>query len=284
MLVGMLLPFELSLLFAFDGTSVYVFETLAAVLLTPPFMATFVAATVRSSPGGRDAYELTPFIATRPLTNAALIRAKLVATTHSTLATWWLVLAAIGLALVLSGTWPAVLDMARDLAEFAGTPRAIVLVLLGLAVLVASTWKQLVQGLYLGLAGRPWLVKASVFVTLSVLTLLVFFVPWVLRKGNVISLLWDLLPWILAVLVCCKLAAAAWIAPRLVDHRLLSDRTLLVGAFFWTVTVLALYRLLVWLLPTMLFNHHLLALVAILVVPLARLSAAPLALTGNRHR
>ena len=66
--MGMLLPFELSLLFLFHDTPVLVAETLAGVLLTPPFMAAFVAATVRkSSPRGSDSYELTSFIARRPL-------------------------------------------------------------------------------------------------------------------------------------------------------------------------------------------------------------------------
>ena len=52
---AILLPFELALLFVFRETPALVFEMLLVVLLTPPFMAVFVAATVsRSSPS--DAY------------------------------------------------------------------------------------------------------------------------------------------------------------------------------------------------------------------------------------
>ncbi len=283
-LVGILLPFELSLLFVFSDTPVLVVETLVAVLLTPPFMATFVAATVRSSPDGRDSHELTPFIAARPLTSAALITAKLEATIRSTLATWLLVLVAIPLALGLSGTSPVVVDGARRLIEIAGTPRAVALGLLGLSALVASTWKQLVQSLYIGLSGRAWLVKASVFVTLSLVTLIVVFAPWVIRNKEVIAALWKALPWILAVLLGFKISAAAWIAMRLHDSRLLRGRTLVLGALCWDVAVLALYGLLVWLVPTVLLPGYFLALVAILAIPLARLSAAPLALSWNRHR
>src|SRR5437764_593468 len=69
-LVGILLPFELAMLFVFSETPAIVFETLAGVLLTPPFMASFVAATVsKSNPDGSDSYDVTPFIATRPLTS-----------------------------------------------------------------------------------------------------------------------------------------------------------------------------------------------------------------------
>ena len=283
-LVGVLLPFELSLLFFFGATSVFVFETLIAVALTPPFMATFVAATVRSSEGGRDAYELTPFIAARPMTDTALVKAKLEATLRSTVVTWLLVLVAVPLALELSQTRWAVADLAQNLIEIFGVPRAVVLALLVLAVLVASTWKQLVQSLYIGVSGRAWMVKASVFATLALLTLLVPLVPWVLRRSEVVAALWDALPWILAFLVVCKLSSAAWIAPRLLDSGLVGERTLIAGAFSWSATVLALYGALLWVLPTVIFRAYLLALAAILAVPLARLSAAPLALSWNRHR
>jgi hypothetical protein len=98
------------------------------------------------------------------------------------------------------------------------------------------------------------------------------------------AVLWNALPWIAAVLVCFKISAAAWIAMRLHDSRLLTDRTLVMGAACWDVSVLALWGLLVWLTPAVLFRSHLLALVAILEIPLARLWAAPLALAWNRHR
>jgi hypothetical protein len=81
-----------------------------------------------------------------------------------------------------------------------------------------------------------------------------------------------------------KVTAAAWIAVRLHDTGLSSDRTILLGLFAWDAAVLALYALLKWLLPELLVRSYFLALVAILAVPLARLSAAPLALDWNRHR
>ena len=60
-LVGILLPFELALLFlARDEPAVLVFGTLLGVLLTPPFMAGFAAVTVgRPSHGGSDSSGVT---------------------------------------------------------------------------------------------------------------------------------------------------------------------------------------------------------------------------------
>jgi len=60
--------------------------------------------------------------------------------------------------------------------------------------------------------------------------------------------------------------------------------TLLVGAVCWNVVTFALYGLLMWIVPRLLVPAYVLALVAILGVPLVRLSAAPLAFAWNRNR
>jgi membrane associated rhomboid family serine protease len=78
--------------------------------------------------------------------------------------------------------------------------------------------------------------------------------------------------------------AATWVAARLWRSRVVSDRTLVAGAAGWCGAVLALYGVLAWFLSTPFFPRYVLMLLAILFVPLARLSAAPLALAWNRHR
>ena len=284
-LVGILLPFELLLLFAAGNTPALVFIILLGVLVTPPFMAVFVAATVgNSTPQARDGYGLTPFIATRPLTRAALIAAKLKATIWSTVAAWLLVLVAVPLALVFSDTWQMVAERIRGAAEDIGTARVVVVVLLLFSGVIASTWKQLVQSLYIGLTGRARLIKGSVFVALSLLFLIGPIAQWIIDNRRVQGALWDALPLVLAMLVCLKMSAAVWVATRLYRSRLLSDRTLVTGAACWCVVVLALYGLLAWFVSTPFFPRYVLALLAILAIPLARLSAAPLALAWNRHR
>jgi hypothetical protein len=159
-----------------------------------------------------------------------------------------------------------------------------VFALLCFAGLLASTWKQLVQSLYLGLSGREWIVKGSVFLTLVFLAAIGPTALWILEHSDARTTLWNATPLILGVLVCGKMSAAAWIAVRLYRTRLVSDRILVTGAACWVAAVLALYGLLTWLLFTPFMPRYLLGLVAILAVPLARLSAAPLALAWNRHR
>jgi hypothetical protein len=156
----------------------------------------------------------------------------------------------------------------------------LVLVVMGF---VASTWKQLVQSLYIGLTGRDWLIKGSVFVTVTVLVCLGPIAVWIVETRR-LGVVWGALPTVFAVLVCCKMIAAGWIAVRLFRDRLVRDSTLLVGAASWCVAVFALYRVLEWMFDTPLPPHYLLMLLAILATPLARLSAAALALAWNRHR
>jgi len=284
-LVAILLPFELALLFAAGDTPALVFVILLGVLLTPPFMAGFAAVTVsKANPHVSDSYGVTPFMATRPLTSAALVAAKLKMTIWSTLAAWLLVIVAIPLALNLSGTSPIVIARASEVVAAVGTPRAIVAVILLFTGLLASTWKHLVQSLYIGLSGREWVVKANTVLLLSFLVVIGPIAQWIHDDGDAQVALWNALPWILAVLACLKTSAAAGIATRLHLSRLLDDRVLVTGAACWLAAVLALYGLLVWLVSTPFIPRYLLALVAILAIPLARVSAAPLALAWNRHR
>jgi hypothetical protein len=284
-LMAILLPFELALLFPFSHTPELIYEVLLLVAFTPPFMAAFVAATAaRSGATTNDAHGVTPFIATRPLTDGSLIAAKMKAMIRSALAAWLLVLIATPVALTFSGAAPVVMERVHRLVEVMGMPRAIAIVLLALAALLASTWKQLVQSLYIGMSGREWVVKGSVFVSLSFLAIVLPLAVWISRSRYTMAMLWNNFAFIAAVLVTVKLTAAVWIAVRLRDKRLLSNRTLVIGAVCWDVAVFALYGLLVWIVPLVLIGSDVLALVAILEVPLARLAAAPLALAWNRHR
>jgi hypothetical protein len=274
-MVGIVVPCELVLLFIFSETPVIVFETLLGALLTPPFMAAFVAATVGRS---------TPFLATRPSTTVSLVAAKLKVAALSAFIAWLLVMIFVPIAVRLSGTSEMVSGWLREGVDIFGMPRYVTLVLLGFAALLASTWKQLVQGLYIAMSGREWLVRASVFLPLFLLAIGFPLGHWILRSKIAMAAIWNSFPWLLGMLVCLKLFAAAWIAMRLHDHRLLCDRTLILGAAAWDVAVFALFGLMRWLVPEVLFTNYFLALIAILMIPLARLSAAPLALARNRHR
>ena len=282
--VAILLPFELVLLWVAGGSTSLIVEILLSVLLTPAFVATFVAAAVsKSNQDGSDAYGVSPFIATRPLTNGELVAAKLKMAVWSTITAWVLVLGAITLAVKFSGTDAVVLDHWRRFSAIVGAPRALVLLLLVLWEFIALTWTQLVQSLYIGLTGRGAVIKGSVVLVLGFVFLFGPFAEWVVETER-LGRIWRALPLIFAILVSLKMIAVVWIGLRLYDRRLLSDRVLVIGAACWSIAVFALYGVLAWWFDTPHIPHYLLMLVSILAIPLARLSAAPLALAWNRHR
>lgn len=283
--IAILLPFELVLLWAAGSSVALVFLVLLGVLITPPFMAAFTAAAVaRANPAVSDSYGLAPFIATRPLSSAALIAAKLKAMLWSTAVTWVLVLIAIPAALAWSGTWPVVATKTHQAVEFMGAPRTLVLLLLVLAVCFAATWKQLVQALFIGLTGRARLIKGAVIAAVVVFSLLGPLSQWIYDHPSAQRAIWDALPLIFALLVCAKLAGAIWVVTRLHRDHVLSERALVAGAAWWCAAVLILYGTLAWFLATPFFPRYVLMLLAILFVPLTRVTAAPLALDWNRHR
>jgi hypothetical protein len=282
--VAILLPFELVLLWAAGNSTSLIFTTLVALLITPPFVAAFAAAAVsNSSSSAGDSYVVTPFIATRPLTTAELVGCKLKMAMSSTAVAWLVVLVAIPVALEFSGTSAIVLDRWHRVSEIVGMPRAVVLLLLVLAGCIAATWTQLVQSLYIGLTGRASLIKGSVLLAVGFFFLFGPFAEWIIESRR-LGELWSALPLIFAVLVGIKMIAVVCVGVRLYQRRLVTDRTLVSGAALWCAAVLVLYGVLVWLLDAPHIPHYLMMLVAIFAIPLARLSAAPLALAWNRHR
>src|SRR6185503_145018 len=105
-----------------------VVEIVIVSLLLPPFMAIFVAATAgKSSSNASESYGITPFIATRPVEDRALVVAKWQATLLSTLLAWLIVAIAVPLALAWSDAAEPVINIARSVDDALGRPRAIIL-------------------------------------------------------------------------------------------------------------------------------------------------------------
>jgi hypothetical protein len=286
LLVGLLLPFALTLLFVADSDMPdIVLLTLVGVLLLPIFMAGFATTTVsKTNPFVRDYYGVSAFTATRPMTSAALVAAKLKMAAWSTLAAWGLVLGAIPLALTLSGNWPVVIDWARNwLAAESPLRAAVIVLLVGLALFVL-TWKQLVQNLYIGLTGREWVVKSAVFAALGFFVVLGPVSKWVFDHKQYHASLLDLLPWLAGVAVFVKLTAAVWVLRANRRQELIERRAVLAIVGSWLACVVCLFGLLNWLVPEAIISRTLLAFGTILIVPLTRPALAPLALAWNRHR
>lgn len=285
LLVALELPVGLALLFPFHDTPVIVVEIVVAALLLPSFMAIFAAAAAgKSSANASESYGISPFIATRPVEDRALVVAKWQAALLSTLAAWVIVAIAVPVALVWADAAEPILNIARNVDDALGRPRAIILGLLLLAGFVGATWKQLVQGLYIAMSGRDWAVKGVVFATLALVTLGAFALIWIFESRHRIVVAWNTIPWLMAALVALKLMLGMRVMQRGIAHGLFTRGQLIRAAIVWDLCVLAVYGVLALILPEILFRRYFLLLVAILVVPFVRLAAAPLAVAGNRHR
>lgn len=285
LLVAIVLPAGLSLLFLFHETPAIVVEIVLASFLLPSFMAIFVAATAgKSSSNASESYGITPFVATRPIEDRALVIAKWQAALLSTLAAWVVVAAAVPLALIGADATEPIVAIARDVDDALGRSRAIILGLLILAGFVASTWKQLVQGLYISMSGRDWAVKGIVFATLALVTLGCFGLVWIFDSRQRIVVAWKAIPSLMAALAALKLLLSMRVIKRIAERGLFSRTQLIVGAIVWDAAVFAVAGVLALILPEILAPRFFLLLVALLVVPFVRLAAAPLAVARNRHR
>jgi len=283
--VAILVPFEVLFLYIVRGEPpVLTTIGLLVMLLTPPFLAAFVAVTVgRSSADASSAYGLAPFVATRPLSTAALVAIKLRMALASTLFAWLLVLIAISLGMTMSGSWSVVIDKARGLSDFFGPRRAIAIALLGVLALLATTWKQLVQGLAIGLTGREGLIKSSVLARLSSLVLIGLVIYEYNLNPDFRVFVWHGVTWLPIMPAVVKMGAAAWIVRRLHRDQLIGDRALVAGAAAWLAAVLFVYGVLRWIFDLPHFAQSFLLSLAILAVPLVRPSAVLLALCSSRH-
>lgn len=285
LLLAIVLPAGLSLLFLFRQTAAIVIEIVVMALLMPAFLAIFVAATVsKSSSNASESHGITPFIATRPIADRALVLAKWRATLLSTFAAWGIVAIALPVALTWADAWAPIMNIVHDVTGALGRTRAIMLGILILAMLIGATWKQLVQGLYIGMSGRDWAVKGIAFATLAFITVGFLALGWILDSRNRIVIAWGAIPWLMWMSVALKLILAMRVMHSGAARGLFTRRQLISAAIAWDVCVLALYGLLALILPEILFGRHFLLLVAILVVPFVRLAAAPLAVARNRHR
>jgi hypothetical protein len=285
-LVAIVLPFELLLFFVGGYTSKsFVWFVTFAVLCTPIIMAGFAATTIsKANPFAREAYGVSPFLATRPLTSAQLVAAKLQMACWSTALTWVIVAIVAPIGIAWSGADSVLIDWLRWMTDTVGLARSAVLLALIFGTCIMLTWVMLVQSLYLGLTGRVWIIKSSGFVVLVLFSLLGPAFQWFMTSTAAERWLWDHWPGLFGALVALKAAAGMWVATQLHRRQLITDQRLLLLTAIWLTAVAVLYVTSVWWADTPFLPRYAFAMIATLLVPFARVAAAPLALALNRHK
>ena len=169
---------------------------------------------------------LSPFAATRPLSNATFVGVKFRAAGLAALGAWAVVIVCLALWWTYTGRPPELRPAWDRAVTRFGAARASVGCALAAVAAVLLTWRALAVGLCSGLTGRHWVVPAQI--------ILGFFV---FLQGMYEWTMWDadparreralaLAPWFAAALVAVKFALAAWIVAALRRRELIDRPTL----------------------------------------------------------
>ncbi|HKB04900.1 MAG TPA: hypothetical protein VKD90_21935, partial [Gemmataceae bacterium] len=285
LLVAVIVPLCVLSLFLEEVTPPILLRNLALALAVPVFCAGMGAGQVgRTNPWVREHYGLSSFAATRPVATAAMVGAKLRAAARTTLATWGLVVALLAVGLLGSGSHRVLGAMVGAWHDARPAVEVAVALAAGAVLLVLLTWKRMVESLMLELIGRELVVRVVVIVGVFAGLSAIVLGLWVLVHPEYHAAVRAGMPWVVAGLAGLKLALGGIAIRALRRKRLVADRTLLVLGGVWLATFACLFGTLAWLVPAEVAPAYTLAPGVLLMLPLARLSAMPLALDWNRHR
>jgi hypothetical protein len=262
-----------------NSPAVPAWRILAITAGLPPLLAGVVALGFGKADPFQRGVVLTQFTATRPVSCAGLVAAKMLVAAFT-------VLISCGIWLAVMLPWFLRSDNYRSFAVFGqGLPTWKVVAVAALVIVcwIALSWRQLAGGMWVGLTGREWVGTVSAFGFASVLICATSVGLWLSFHPEHRDRVPGFAPWCMAVVVIAKAAAGSWCAWQLVVRRLMSPQV--VGWVFivWCAVAASLCSGIVWLAPGGISKADL-VFGTVLVVPFARLVGAPLALSFNRHR
>lgn len=232
---------------------------------------------------GRGTYRLSSFWATRPISEAMLVRPKFVTAACSTLAGWGVLVVGFLVWLALSGYTA---EATRQLAAMEQRyPPGLFWGWLFFLVVgaVGLTWLQVVQLMWIGLSGSPRVTTIS-FYGFAAFAGLIVFGCWLAYNPEYWPIFARLLPWLAGAAVLLKSLAAAWSLHALKSCRLIPSAVLWGMPAIWFALAAGVFATLYALLPDNWFSVPGVVLGIVLLLPLTRLALAPLALYWNRHR
>lgn len=284
-MTALVLPFVLLPILLGPNEVIPTARTLLSALAVPVILASLAGMTTSGkNPWVKDYYGVAPFTATLPMSTADLVVAKLKGAALSTLVAWAIVAATVPLAVVLTGNLQEVADWWRQALQEHHPLKLAAGILAAATFLVLWTWKRVVDSLLLGLTGRKWVIQGALFLGMAGFAVLCFIGDWIYYHPGTHAAFLDLLPWLLGLLMFCRLMAAGWALRQVLRRGLLDPRTMMRWLMVWLLLGLVLFGLLAWLLSPTEVPLFYLALAVLLALPMARLAATPLALAWNRHR
>jgi hypothetical protein len=256
------------------GTSFLLFP-----LMLAPIVGCFLG---RCSTSAGNPYPLSSLIATRPITTAAIVVAKLKTAALVTVMAWGVVVLLAACWLVPTGMYSSPPTWLENLVQNEPAWKVAVMGLLLVGGLLVITWKLLIDNLVYGLAGRPWLLRGSLLIRSVAVTGGFMLLGHFSGQPGFAETFRAALPWWAAGLVALKLVLAAWAFVWLLRRGTVAPGTLVRILAIWVLLAANVFGLVHVVIPAS-ADRLLLACGVILCLPLAHVAWAPLALDWNRH-
>jgi hypothetical protein len=228
------------------------------------------------------------FLATRPITSGQLVAAKMKAAALSTLLAW-------AVLLVVAPLWLWLIGDLEDLRSLWGnfcliySPLARwVIPSLVLLAAILLTWNFLIGSIWTGMSGRALLYAGAAGFSLACFVCILVFLTLCLdapgeHSGVFVAMLpW--LPWTLAGCFILKACGAAAAFGSLRRRHLVATGTVGRYVCVWMVGTFCLLVLAGLVSPRVEWFRDVLCLAGLLMFPITRVAAAPLAVAHNRHR
>lgn len=228
---------------------------------------------------------MQPFHATRPLTCAEMVSAKLRMAALSALAAGALLAVYLGLWLLQpahEGSRDAPLGL---LLLQHSTPRLLVLAVAAFCCVPGLIWVVQISGLSIELSGREWLFSLYGIVLPGCAATTVLGLIYVaLEQPQWLKLLQHVAPYLMCTAVAGK-ALLAWVTCRAVRRRaLMTDTALVRSVTLWCIAVCFVTITAACIVPTGVVSVSYIMVSVILASPATRLLSAPLSLSWNRTR
>ncbi len=253
------------------------------LLLAVPLVAAVVAGGnwgVCGQPGSA----IPAFLATRPMSCAGLVWAKMKAAALDVAMAWGLAIAAFVLMIVLTGSWSELARQWQMLTGDFSTAQRAAVVTLAVFLLPAATWKPMVSQMVWGLAGRNWVWLAGGFAISAIMVAAIPIGCWLSMHPEYRDDLVSAMPWAIVSAAALKLAIGGWAVRALWRRSVLEARWVATLLRAWLAVAASLAALFSWLVPSGLAPWYLVTACVVLAMPTVRISLAPLALAWNRHR
>lgn len=233
---------------------------------------------------GWKSYRLSSFLATRPVSEAMLVRAKFVVAAWNTLAGWGVLAIALLLWLALDGHAVEMLGPFEAMRQWHPAYLFWGRLVLIVGVAVVLTWLEMVQRMWIGLTGNTRLIATWGFCSFVAFIGLIVFAFWLAFHSEYLPVLDRQLSCLAGPAVLLKSLAAGWSLSALRRRGLIPSGVLWGMLAIWLAVAIGLFVALYALLPDDWFSVSGVVLAIMLLLPLTRLALAPVALSWNRHQ